>query len=175
VNPTPLILVRHARPQVMPDQPPASWALSANGLQDARQLGDRLRETQPGVNSVVCSNERKAIETAEALGLGEVRIDRRLREVERPWYENEPLFREAVQQYLAGKPVVGWEVFAEAVARFDAACSEVAEGEVVVSHGTVMSAWLSHTVGPSFDTTAFWEQLRLPDAWLFELSDLRHV
>lgn len=39
---------------------------------------------------------------------------------------------------------------------------------MVVSHGTVMSAWLSRQV-LDLDAVGFWEGLEMPDAWLVDL------
>ncbi len=53
-------------------------------------------------------------------------------------------------------------------ARFDSAITELGDNAVVVSHGTVMSAWLSQQI-PGLDAVGFWEDLQMPDAWLVDL------
>jgi broad specificity phosphatase PhoE len=146
---------------------PGAWALSEDGVAEARRLGRLVRSV--GVTTVVSSTERKAVATAEALGLGAVRTDERLCEVVRPWYEDEGSFRVAVHGFLSGDLTFGGESCAEAGARFDSAVVDLVGGAVVVSHGTVMSAWLRLRI-PGFDPVGFWEQLRMPDAWLVDLS-----
>ena len=162
-----LVLVRHARPD-MADQRPETWGLADDGIDDARRLGLALRGVISKGSTVVCSTERKAVETAVALGFGVVRSDERLREVDRPWYDDQHEFVDAVHRYLTGRAVAGWESLDDAAARFDSAITELGENAVVVSHGTVMSAWLSRQI-PDLDTVGFWEGLEMPDAWLVDL------
>ena len=81
---------------------------------------------------------------------------------------------DAVASYLAGKPVEGWEALDAAVDGFDGAVAELVSSSapgvvVVVSHGTVMSAWLAHKV-PGIDPVGFWKGLQLPDAWRVDLE-----
>lgn len=110
----------------------------------------------------------KAVETAVALGVGAVRSDERLREVERRWYDDRREFEDAVHRYLSGAVVPGWEPLDDAVARFGSVITELGDDTVVVSHGTVMSAWLDRQI-PDLDAVAFWEDLAMPDAWLVDL------
>ena len=154
----------------MADQQPGRWALASDGIEDARRLGLSLRDVvADGAVTVVCSTERKAIETAEALGVGNVHHDQRLREVDRPWYDVERSFEVAVRQYLTGVPMPGWESLDDAVARFGSAISDLDDACIVVSHGTVMSAWLGQQI-PDLDAVSFWDELQMPDAWLVDLD-----
>ena len=163
-----LVLVRHARPD-MTDQRPETWGLADDGIDDARRLGLALRGViSSAATVVVCSTEPKAVETAVALGFGIFRSDERLREVDRPWYDDQHEFVDAVHRYLTGRAVPGWESLEDAAARFDSAITELGENAVAVSHGTVMSAWLSRQI-PDLDTVGFWEGLEMPDAWLVDL------
>jgi broad specificity phosphatase PhoE len=57
---------------------------------------------------------------------------------------------------------------ADAAARFDSAIATLGDNAVVVSHGTVMSAWLSRQI-PDLDAVGLWEQLEMPDALLVDL------
>jgi broad specificity phosphatase PhoE len=163
-----LVLVRHARPD-MADQRPGTWGLAADGIDDARRLGLSLRGVVSNeAATVVCSPEPKAVETAVALGFGVVRSDERLGEVDRPWYDDQHEFVDAVHRYLNGRAVSGWELLGDAAARFDSAITELGDRAVVVSHGTIMSAWLSRQI-PDLDAVRFWESLEMPDAWMVEL------
>ena len=163
-----LVLVRHARPD-MTGHRPETWGLADGGIDDARRLGLTLRTVISNrASTVVCSTEPKAVETAVALGFGVARSDARLGEVDRPWYDDHHEFVEAVHRYLRGRAVPGWEPLDNAVARFDSAITELGDNAVVVSHGTVMSAWLSRQL-PHLDAVGFWEGLEMPDAWLVDL------
>jgi broad specificity phosphatase PhoE len=64
--------------------------------------------------------------------------------------------------------VYRWESLDDAAARFDSAITELGDNAVVVSHGTIMSAWLSRQI-PDLDAVGFWESLEMPDAWLVDL------
>ena len=103
-----------------------------------------------------------------ALGFGAVRSDGRLCEVDRPWYDDRHEFVDAVHRYLTGTAVPGWEPLDDAAARFESAITELDDSAIVVSHGTVMSAWLSRQI-PELDAVGFWENLKMPDAWLVDL------
>lgn len=163
-----LVLVRHARPD-MNGHRPETWGLTDEGIDDARRLGLALRGViSSAATAVVCSTEPKAVETAVALGFGVVRSDERLGEVDRPWYDDQHEFVDAVHRYLTGRAVPGWEPLDDAAARFGSVITELGDNAVVVSHGTVMSAWLSRQI-PGLDTVGFWEGLEMPDAWLVDL------
>lgn len=165
-----LILVRHARPRVAADKVPGSWSLTEEGIDDAQRLGLSLRDlVGDGPVAVVCSAEQKAIETGENLGLGLVNIDERLSEVSRPWHEDERSFRAAVESFLSGTPAPGWEPIDHALARFRSAISDHSGTSVVVSHGTIMAAWLGSEI-PGVEPFSFWAGLQMPDAWLVDLS-----
>jgi hypothetical protein len=110
---------------------------------------------------VLASTERKAIDTAEALALGHVTTSPAFCEVTRPWYDDADALAGDAQRWFAGEAVDGWEPFVDAVARFGRGL----DGQsVVVTHGTVMTAWLlSQRIVK--DAFAFWRDLRMPDAW----------
>jgi broad specificity phosphatase PhoE len=88
---------------VAADRLPGAWVLSPDGIDGARRLGLRLRDFSAGRPvAVESSTERKAIETADALGLGDVHTDERLCEVIRPWHDDEESFRAAIQTFFTG-------------------------------------------------------------------------
>jgi broad specificity phosphatase PhoE len=155
-----VILVRHAKSAVDPTTPAAQWALSDEGVDGATELGRHLKGT-----TVVASTERKAIETAAALGPVAVTTSPAFCEVERPWYNGESELRHYVADWFSGTPVKGWESRGDAIARFARGIEEFdPDGLVIVTHGTVMTAWLS-SIGAVDDALAFWSDLRMPDAW----------
>jgi broad specificity phosphatase PhoE len=117
---------------------------------------------------VVASSEVKAIETAELLALGTVRIDPQLGEVSKPWYESGDDHRADAIKYLAGHDLPRWEQRSNALSRFDAAIADVADDlAAVVTHGTVLSLWMGRRVD-GLDPIDFWSGLQMPDAWLFD-------
>ena len=157
-----LILVRHARPVLQHGLPPSEWPLDNGSASDITRLASGFEPLNDPI--VVSSTERKAIETAEALGLGPALPSAAFDEVTRPWFDDRSELEEAMARYFAGAPLSGWEPLAEATARFERGVHDLAEGDaVVVTHGTVMSAWLSAS-GRIADAIAFWSSLRMPDA-----------
>src|SRR6188768_2497112 len=60
-----LILVRHARPKIDPDTPPAQWELCPDGIEATGKLAEKLSRFAPV--ACVTSAERKAHETAQVL------------------------------------------------------------------------------------------------------------
>ena len=155
-----MILIRHARSVVDPATPAADWSLAPGAVESAAELGQHLQAT-----TLIASTERKAIDTAAALGLGPVLVSEAFCEVTRPFYDDPNGLDETVARWFAGETVDGWEPHAEAVTRFAGGLAEHAgDGLVVVTHGTVMTAWLAST-GAVTDPMAFWRDLRMPDAF----------
>lgn len=111
-----LVLVRHALQVVDADTPPRGWPLSDQGRSDARALARQL--DLPAETYVVSSDELKARQTAEAFS-HEFVIDRRLREVERPWVEGD--YESVARRWLAGEGVDGWESRSDVIGRMRAA------------------------------------------------------
>lgn len=162
-----MILVRHARSEVLASVPAAEWVLSEDGRAAAADLGRRLA-TPSGVR-VMASTEPKAIDTATAFSLGPVTTSETFCEVERPWYDDgEGLARDA-QRWFAGEAVAGWDSLAGAIERFGRGLEECGDSVVVVTHGTVMTAWLA-SIGATSDPFAFWQDLRMPDAWQVDVA-----
>lgn len=75
-----------------------------------------------------------------------------------------------MHHYLTGVPVAGWESLDDAAARFGSAIADLGESSIVVSHGTIMSAWLSEQID-DLDAVSFWDELQMPDAWLVDLDN----
>ena len=155
-----MILVRHAKSLVDPTLPPAEWELTPEGQAAAAELGKTLRG-----RTVVASTERKAIFTAAALGLGEATISGAFCEVARPFYDGAGVLQTHVAEWFAGETVAGWETRSDAVARFAGGIASYDTDDlIVVTHGTVMTAWL-WSIGAVEEPLAFWSDLRMPDAW----------
>ncbi len=166
---SPILFVRHSLPVLSAERAPSVWSLSPTGRSRAVELGSRLSTAgASGLAQVLASSEVKAIETADLLNLGVVRIDPRLSEVSKPWYRSADDHQAAAIEYLAGNDLPQWEQRSSALSRFDAAVSDVADGSaVVVTHRTVLSLWLGQRVG-GLDAAEFWSGLQMPDAWLFD-------
>ena len=153
-----------------PTIPSHEWSLTPEGREDAARLARSLAGLIPPV-SVVTSNERKAIETAEevarALGLCPARVSDDLREVQRPWTDSD--YRAAARAYLRSGSAPGWEPRPNVLRRVSAALDESwsATGTTIaVGHGLAMSLWAAGAI-EGIDAVEFWDTLTFPDAWLF--------
>jgi phosphohistidine phosphatase len=71
-----LLIVRHA--EAAPGDPDDLRTLTAAGRDQARALGERLRQEGFAADAVLSSPLLRARETAAALGLGEPEVDERL-------------------------------------------------------------------------------------------------
>jgi broad specificity phosphatase PhoE len=148
-----VILVRHGRAIARTDVPTDAWPLDPAYLTDI----SLLRAVVPDL-PVVCSDMRRAIDTAQYFG--EPTIDPRLGEVARPWTD---AIEGAVARYLRGEAIEGWESQADARARFRSVVDDHGRA-IYVTHGTVLALYLASIV-PTLDALQFWSELRNPDAW----------
>ena len=157
---TPLVLVRHAVAVVDRDIATNGWPLSDQGRSDAEALA-RLLDL-PADTHVVSSDELKARQTAEAFS-SEIDIDRRLREVDRPWVEDD--YESVARWWLEGERVDGWESRSDVVGRMTEAVEEATSrfdsGVCLVSHGLAISILVSEFDG--VDPVEVWSQLQFPD------------
>ena len=165
-----LLWVRHALPAPDPATPARDWPLTPEGRDEASRLARTLTGLRPPV-SLVTSDERKAIETAEAvceaLGLGPAEVCADLCEVQRPWTDGD--YRAAAREYLRSGAVPGWEPRDQVLRRVSGALAEHWRPEgttIAVGHGLAMSVWAADAID-GLDAVEFWESLAFPDAWLF--------
>ncbi|MEX2237923.1 MAG: histidine phosphatase family protein [Dehalococcoidia bacterium] len=170
-------LVRHAESLVNAGTPPATWELTESGRAGAARLAE-LSEWK-GLALVASSNEPKAMQTAEPIATRwrrPLEVDDRLREVERPWAETPGQLEEALGDYLRGGAQPGWEPISEAANRFAAAIGEITAmttGDIaVVSHGTVLSVYLSRVLGLRV-RAADWARIAMPDVCVVDPSRRR--
>jgi broad specificity phosphatase PhoE len=165
-----LVLVKHARPEVDPSVPAASWELGVEGLAGALRLAERLRPL--GLGLVVSSVEPKAAETgrlvAEALDLA-WQTGHDLHEHVRPsvGYLAQEEFEASIRRFFStpASVVFGDESADAAHRRFSAAIDalvRVHRGRrlCVVAHGTVLSLLLGRRYG--LDEWATWKALGTP-------------
>lgn len=174
-----LLWVRHALPAADPATPARDWPLTPEGRDAAAALA-RSIQGLPGPRALVTSDERKAVETAEAmcdaLDLAPAEVCADLREVQRPWTEGD--YRAAAREYLRSGSAPGWEPREEVLGRVTTALVDHwwPEGTTIaVGHGLAMSIWAAEAIDGR-DAIEFWEGLAFPDAWLYrEDGTLRRV
>lgn len=147
------IFVRHGRSVPDADLPTEAWPLDPDGHGDIASLALRLPPLP-----VVCSDMRRAIETAGFFGAPTV--DARLAEVSRPFVDD---LQDSIVSYLAGETVDGWEPQSRAIARLHASVADHGDA-IYVTHGTVLSLFVAAQC-PALDAHTFWADLRTPDAW----------
>ena len=176
-----LILIKHARPQMIDSVPPHEWRLSEEGRLACAALADVVRQHDPVV--IVSSQEPKAQETgrlvAEALGKP-METAAGLAEHDR---SNVPMMRSS--EFLSAlamffkqpnRRVLGRETADEAAGRFERAIEAVLarhpEGNVaVVTHGTVLALFASEN--GAGDPFLLYRQLGLPSVVVFSIPDYR--
>ena len=167
---THLILVKHSLPEIVENIPAREWKLSVEGRKRARNLAERLFQYKPEI--LISSDELKARETAgivgESLGLKYL-VAAGLHEHDRsnsPFYDGLK-FQVLVKKFF-DKPeilVFGRETANQALSRFSKSIHSVIKFHndkniVVVSHGTVISLFISQLTGtPGYD---LWMELGLP-------------
>jgi len=175
---TPLILVKHSLPQVVETIPAREWTLSELGRERAEKLAERLRVYEP--DFIVSSAEPKARQTAsilaEILGL-QFQVAQGLHEHDRstsPYYSEE-VFHSLIQKFFAQPDtlVFGNETANQTLARFRSAVQSILDthkenGVVLVSHGTVISLFVSWLTG--CDGYALWHELALPSFVVLDLA-----
>lgn len=167
-----LILVRHGRPAIDPDQPSTSWPLCPEGREAVEALAEKIGAHAPV--AVVASPEPKARETAALiagkLGLS-VEIDPGLHEHKRRHlsFGTEEDFRAKIARIFASpaEPVGGIETAHEACERLAAAlANHQGRPLVAVTHGTVLSLYLGERLG--CDAHDLWRSLHMPDAFVLD-------
>jgi broad specificity phosphatase PhoE len=165
-----LTLVRHAQVTTSPEIPPEQWHLSPEG----RAAVERLA-AEPVWEAAACiytSPEPKAVMTAQRVAAPHeltIVIERDLREVDgRAWNATED-HKLRVQRYLSGESIDSWEQRDGAQERIVSCVDRIAtkhasEDVVVVSHGLVLTLYLSSLLdldaAAAFD---FWTKIRFPD------------
>jgi broad specificity phosphatase PhoE len=170
-----LFLIRHAESDLDPNLPPKKWGLTPTGVEQTRAVGEDLKNA--GLVAIFCSTEPKARRTADiiaaAVGL-ESRASEDLGEHRRDsWgFLRTTGFNETVREVfeVPNESVFGAETGKQALWRFTsavmAADKESPPGPIaLVSHGTVMSLFLSHLngepAGPMWEAMDFAQVFRI--------------
>jgi broad specificity phosphatase PhoE len=173
-----LILVKHSVPEIEADRPASTWKLSQDGQLRAKQLAEELVGFAP--EAIVSSNEPKAKETADILARQlrlNVQILPDLHEHDRsnvPYLSHDN-FQASIRNFFQ-KPdelVFGRETADQAHTRFYRAVHTVlseysGKTVVIVTHGTVISLFVSRLTGSS--DLELWSMLGLPSFIAMDLG-----
>lgn len=165
-----LILVKHSVPEIVESLPASEWRLSDLGRARAERLAEQLKHYQPEV--IVSSKETKAKETADIIaGIPrlEIRVAEDLHEHDRsnvPYLAYDE-FQASVREFFQkpGEIVFGKETADQAYARFYRSVHAILNEHtnktvVIVTHGTVISLFVSRLTGRS--DFEIWNMLGLP-------------
>jgi broad specificity phosphatase PhoE len=165
-----LILVKHSLPEIIESIPARDWDLSEEGRIRAQMLAGKLNPYRPIV--IFSSIEPKAQQTAEIIGekLGlDFQVLDGLHEHDRsqsPFYSRDE-FQSLIQEFFE-KPdmlVIGSESANQAFARIHTSINSILKSQngeniMVVSHGTVISLFISRLTG--HNNYLLWKELGLP-------------
>ena len=165
-----LILVKHSVPQIHPEHPANTWKLSEEGQLRAHRLAEQLESFAPEV--IVSSDEPKAKETADIVARRlqlDLQIVPDLREHDRsnvPYIPHDA-FQASMREFFQNpdKLVFGRETADQAHARFYRCIHSILNQNrnktiVLVTHGTVISVFVSRLTGSS--DLELWNMLGLP-------------
>ena len=169
-----LYLVRHGRPRIDPERPPAEWPLDPTGIPDIDRL--RCSGRLPDRARWFSSPEPKALGTARRLTDTEITVVDELREHARaatPWFEDRAEWEALVRRVFAepGRPAwPSWEPLAATRDRVLPAVrrilAEVPDGPaVLVGHRTAWTLLVAELTGEPPDLDA-WAGLAMPDLWV---------
>lgn len=172
-----LILIRHSQSQPESGVAPARWRLTALGRERCGALADVLKTFN--IERIYCSDETKAVETAELAAKPlklPVEIARDVHEHVRtraPFLAQEA-FMATLKKFFAEphELVFGAESAQEACERFTRAVRNLVAREsygdiAVVTHGTVLSLFVgAHSI---WDPYLFWQELDQPAVIVFSL------
>jgi broad specificity phosphatase PhoE len=172
-----LILVKHSVPEIVENLHAREWKLSELGRERAMRLAELLKQYQPEV--IISSQEPKAKETAEIIaGIHqiELRVAEDLHEHDRtnvPYLAHDE-FQASIHEFFQkpGELVFGGETADQAHARFYGSVHSILNEHtnktaVIVTHGTVISLFVSRLTGRS--DFEIWNMLGLPSFIALEL------
>ena len=181
-----LILVRHSLPIFQSEIPASQWRLSEEGFRRAALLPQHLSPYHP--TRIISSPETKAQQTAQIIASSlhlTWFIEDGLHEHERPQAAgntSQAQFENLVADFFAhpNQLVFGSESADQAYMRFSSAIDQLItsypqETLVIVSHGTVISLFISHKCG--LEAFELWRRLGLPFIIVLSLPgfQLQHI
>lgn len=167
-----LVLIRHAQVVRDPALPVHMWQLSSEGQAAARRIA--AEPALRGVDRFFASTEPKALATARALaGDRPVEVASGLHELDRSaarWFDRIEEYKGMVLEILARpeESVRGCEPAIEAQQRIVSAVEGLLAAHpgrrlAVVSHGIVLTLYLSHLLGRSRPDADIWRGIGFPD------------
>ena len=174
-----LILVKHSLPKIIKNMPARDWKLSVEGQIRAQRLAEQLNQYQPEV--IVSSMEPKAQETAEIIARKhnlEFHIVEGLHEHDRSKtsFLAKDEFEIAIREFFENPNVLvfGSETANQCHIRFHRAVSSVLNNHgsktiVIVTHGTVLSLFVSRFAGIS--GLDLWNELGLPSFVILDMQN----
>ena len=179
-----LILIKHALPIIDPEMPAKTWLLSEEGQMATSTFAKTIKQYAP--QHIFSSPEPKALETALTIA-NTIRIPfeivNELQEHDRdnePYSQTRAQFATQIQNLFENpdKLVYGAETANEALSRFytgllSAWRKHRNENIAVISHGTVISAFVGHVI-PSINAFDLWNCLKMPDAVVLDTDDHIH-
>ncbi|MBP2019644.1 broad specificity phosphatase PhoE [Symbiobacterium terraclitae] len=178
-----LYLVRHARPHMDPTRHHSEWSLDPAGEPELKQLASLPHWS--AAYRIVSSEEPKAFQTAAYIAgfnhlpppetvadLGELH--------KASFVPNHDEVMAALFRFPDRPAAEGWETAGAALARFVRAITALPEDArgrdlIVVSHGTVLSLYLSHLQGQGRVNPADWARIRMPDYCVVDTRSMRLV
>jgi len=175
-----LILIKHAQPTIVPENPPNTWQLSPEGHEATRTFAPIVKNYTP--KHIFSSPEHKALETAltlaESLHIGfEIVEDLYEHERSNEKFEDHDIFVDKIRHFFAhpDELIYGQETANHARVRFHVgllgAWRKFRHHDVaVVAHGTVISLFVAHVI-PEIDGFELWKCLKLPDMVVLETDD----
>ncbi len=177
-----LIFIRHSSVQIEPGIPSPEWPLSEDGRSRARNLAHQLITYNP--TRTITSQEPKARQTGQIIA-GELSLPwlsaPDLHEHDRQgvsFLESKEAFETAVTRFFDNPNtlVFGNETANQALKRFDTAVHHLiatypADTLTIVTHGTVLTLFLSHY--NQLAPFPFWQKLQMPDFFVVNLPDMR--
>lgn len=179
---TKLILIRHSLVHIEPGVPSREWPLSEDGRSRAQHLAPQL--IPYNTTRIITSDEAKARQTgqiiADALALPWQSAPN-LHEHDRqgtPFFSGKAAFETAVSRFFHHPDtlILGNETAHQAFTRFDTAVHHLLAAHpndtlAIVSHGTVLTLFLSHY--NLFAPFSFWQKLQMPDFFVVDLPGMR--
>jgi broad specificity phosphatase PhoE len=173
-----LILVKHSVPEIEENRPANTWKLSSEGKLRAQRLAEHLEKF--GAEAIVSSDELKAKQTADIIARQlrlNVQVLPGLHEHDRTnvSYLPHEVFQALIRDFFQ-KPdelVFGKETANEAYTRFYRAVHSILSEYsnktiVIVTHGTVISLFVSRLTGSS--DLELWSVLGLPSYVALDLG-----
>lgn len=177
-RPSRLILVKHGQPAIEQGVPPSSWKLSEQGRADIGQLAAKLASWSP--TAVMSSPEPKALESAVILGAAfglSAQVDHDLAEhrADRRAFTTQEDFEADVARLFAAPEALamGEETGLAARERFGRAVAKAGEAPLLVTHGRIITLWLSHRL--KLDPMPFWKRLGLGSAAVVSLDAVEFI